>query len=143
MTESRNRLPARLRKIVENRAKGVCEYCLSPARYSSSPFCVDHILPRNQGGGDELGNLAFSCSGCNGHKYRKTEALDPRTRSVVPLFHPRTQEWTEHFAWNRDFTRIMGLTPMGRATVGALQLNRSEVVNLRRMLTAFGEHPPS
>lgn len=38
--------------------------------------------------------------------------------------------------------QIIGLTPTGRATVEALRLNRPEVVNLRRLLFAHGEHPP-
>ncbi len=47
-----------------------------------------------------------------------------------------------HFAWSADFSLIIGLTPTGRATVEALQLNREGVVNLRRALYALGEHPP-
>jgi hypothetical protein len=47
------------------------------------------------------------------------------------------------FAWNADFTLIIGLTPTGRATVETLQLNREGLVNLRRVLCAMGEHPPS
>jgi len=58
------------------------------------------------------------------------------------LFHPREQSWDEHFAWNEDFTLILGLTPTGRATIEALHLNRSGLVNLRRVLYAIGEHPP-
>jgi len=37
---------------------------------------------------------------------------------------------------------IIGLTPSGRATVEALDLNRSSLINLRRVLRASGEHPP-
>jgi hypothetical protein len=33
------------------------------------------------------------------------------------------------------------VTAIGRATVEALQLNRQELVNLRRLLYAAGEHP--
>ena len=36
---------------------------------------------------------------------------------------------------------MMGLTPVGRATIGALKLNREEVCNLRAMLFIIGEHP--
>jgi hypothetical protein len=61
----------------------------------------------------------------------------------VPLYHPRQQHWHDHFAWNNDFTLIIGLTPTGRATIQALHLNRSELVNLRRVLYAMGEHPPT
>jgi hypothetical protein len=38
---------------------------------------------------------------------------------------------------------IIGLTATGRAIVEALHLNRSELLNLRRMLRAVGEHPPA
>ncbi len=48
----------------------------------------------------------------------------------------------KHFAWSDDFTLLIGLTPTGRATVGALLLNRDGVVNLRRLLYLNGEHPP-
>src|SRR2546422_6048903 len=41
-----------------------------------------------------------------------------------------------------DFTEIIVLTPVGRATVAALHLNRSGLVNMRRILYAAGEHPP-
>ena len=57
------------------------------------------------------------------------------------LFHPRKQRWQEHFAWDERFERIIGLTASGRATVEALQLNRAELVNLRKLLYAAGEHP--
>jgi hypothetical protein len=36
---------------------------------------------------------------------------------------------------------IIGRTATGRATVEALHLNRPELVNLRRVLRAAGEHP--
>jgi hypothetical protein len=60
----------------------------------------------------------------------------------VRLFHPREQRWEAHFAWSDDFTHLLALTPTGRATIAALQLNRSGLVNLRRVLYAIGEHPP-
>lgn len=37
---------------------------------------------------------------------------------------------------------MLGLTPIGRATVIAFQLNRERVVNLRRVLYQAHEHPP-
>jgi len=59
------------------------------------------------------------------------------------LYHPRRQKWTDHFAWSDDATLVIGLTPTGRATVEKLQLNRSGLVNLRRVLQAIGSHPPA
>lgn len=38
----------------------------------------------------------------------------------MSLYHPRLQQWGEYFAWNDDFTLVIGLTPTGRATVEAL-----------------------
>ena len=90
-----------------------------------------------------LDNLALACQGCNNHKYNKTEGRDPITGDIVPLYHPRKQRWSEHFAWSDDFTLVIGLTPTGRTTVETLQLNREGVVNLCRLLYAMGEHPPA
>ena len=86
-------------------------------------------------------NLALACQGCNNHKYTKTEARDPISGALVPLFNPRLQLWSDHFVWSGDFMRILGTTPLGRATVEALRLNRSGLLNLRELLYAAGEHP--
>jgi hypothetical protein len=106
-------------------------------------FAVEHIEPRSQEGSETIDNLALACQGCNNHKYCKTQALDSVTEQLVGLFHPRKQRWQDHFTWNEDYTRILRTTPTGRATVEALQLNRLGLVNLRRILFAAGEHPPS
>lgn len=138
---SEDRVTAEQRRFVIIRAKERCEYCYSQVKFATQSFSVEHITPRYKGGKTTLDNLALSCQGCNNHKYTKTEALDPVTKQTVLLFHPRQQVWREHFAWNDGFTLIVGLTPTGRATVEALQLNRSGLVNLRRALFALGEHP--
>ena len=130
------------RERVAGRAYGCCEYCRSPERFSPTPFSVEHVIPQSRGGGDHDENLALSCQGCNNFKYTSTEAIDPVTGRAVPLYHPRTDRWNEHFAWNDDFTSIIGLTPTGRATVARLQLNRSGVLSLRRLLHGAGLHPP-
>ncbi len=107
------------------------------------PFSAEHIQPRSRGGPTTFRNLAWACQGCNNFKYRKTAAREPVTGEVVPLFHPRKQRWAEHFAWNEDGTLMLGLSPTGRATVEALRLNRKGLMNLRRVLFAVGEHPPT
>jgi hypothetical protein len=136
------RVTVKQRQQVIARAKEICEYCYSQIKFATQSFSVEHIVPRVKGGKTTLDNLALSCQGCNNSKYTKTEGLDPTTREKVPLFHPRQQIWQEHFAWSTDYTKIIGLTPTGRATVDELNLNRSGVVNLRRVLYASGEHPP-
>ena len=130
------------KRTVAERAKGCCEYCWSQAQFSPDSFSVEHITPRSRGGSSELSNLALSCQGCNNRKYTSVEAIDSVTGDTVPLYHPRQQSWHAHFTWNPDYTLILGLTPTGRATIGKLQLNRVGIINLRRVLRTFGEHPP-
>lgn len=131
------------RAQVRFRARGCCEYCRAQERFATQSFSVEHIVPSIRGGEAELDNLAFACQGCNNHKYTKTHGVDPSIRERVPLFHPRRQRWRDHFIWSDDFTRILGLTSTGRATVEALRLNREGLVNLRHVLFEHGEHPPA
>jgi hypothetical protein len=130
-----------LRRDVEQRANGRCESCQSPAKYSTHTFSLEHIVPRRQGGHTAPEILALARQACNNHKYNNTKASDPATHQIVDLFHPRQQRWQAHFTSDERFERIIGLTATGRATVEALQLNRPEVLNLRRLLCAAGEHP--
>jgi 5-methylcytosine-specific restriction endonuclease McrA len=137
------RINAELRQKVTARAHRCCEYCRSQARYATQPLSVEHIIPRVKSGPTTLENLALACQGCNNHKYDKTEALDPLSGEIVPLYDPRHHAWEDHFAWSDDFMLMVGLSPTGRATIVTLQLNRDGVVNLRRLLYAIGEHPPA
>ncbi|MBC8457785.1 MAG: HNH endonuclease [Deltaproteobacteria bacterium] len=139
---SSERVSAVLRRQVRERAFGFCEYCYCPAHFTNASFHCEHIQPRDAGGLTTLDNLAWSCPWCNAHKYTKTHACDPQTGRRVPLFNPRRQSWSRHFAWSEDFMAIVGRTATGRATVEALYLNRFELLNLRRVLKAVGEHPP-
>ncbi len=84
----------------------------------------------------------MACRGCNHLKHTLIEWPDPNTRIVVPLFHPRRDQWTDHFAWSLDTTQMIGLTSVGRATIDALQLNREGLRNLRRVLVNDQNHPP-
>lgn len=139
---SKQRVRAAQRRAVVERAQGCCEYCRSQARFATDSFSVEHIIPREKGGATVMDNLALSCQGCNNHKHTKTEAVDLLSGRLATLFNPRTQPWDEHFIWNYEFTRIEGLTPTGRATVEALQLNRPGLVNMRAVLYLAKQHPP-
>lgn len=137
-----NRVSASLRQAVAARAKNYCEYCRCPEDFSPNSFTVDHVKPRQAGGETDIENLAWSCSGCNGHKYTRTTYPDPQTGQKVPLFNPRQQVWANHFFWNEDFTQMIGKTACGLAKIEALKLNRQGIVNLRRLLVEVGLHPP-
>lgn len=130
------------RKEVFARAKGLCEYCLSPEKYSNSTFEVEHIQPVSKGGETILPNLALACSGCNKFKSHRTEAFDIKTGKTAGLYNPRRNVWKKHFKWSMDFTQIIGLTANGRATIQALKLNRRNLLNFRKLLRSVGEHPP-
>lgn len=74
------------------------EYCLLPDRVElTGPFHVEHIIARQQGGTDEVSNLAWACSRCNRHKGTNLSAVDPDSKTVVPLFNPRREKWMDHF----------------------------------------------
>ncbi len=140
---SEERVSPELRAFVAERAHDCCEYCRSQERFAMQAFSVEHIVPRSQEEETCAENLALACQGCNNHKYTRTHALDLASEAEVPLFHPRDQSWHDHFTWSSDFTLMVGLTAIGRATVEALRLNRPGLVNLRRILRAAGEHPPT
>ena len=131
-----------LQRAVIERAKGHCEYCHLPVAYSPNAFNFEHIIPLIKEGLTILFNLAFSCGGCNAYKKDKIEAIDPLTRQLCPLFNPRTDKWAEHFEWSEDDLYIIGITPIGRATVRLLKVNREGNVNLRKLLKMADLHPP-
>ena len=61
---------------------------------------------------------------------------------MVALFHPRKEQWKEHFTWIDNFQKVKGTTPTGRVTVFTLKLNRAGVVNLRKLILLGKIHPP-
>jgi hypothetical protein len=103
-------------------------------------FHIEHVMPRGKGGVSDESNLALACPSCNLHKADRTHATAPLHDSPVPLFHPRRDRWREHFAWSA--TRLMGLTPVGRATVEALALNQPRRLRIREAEARFGLFPP-
>lgn len=124
-----------LRLFVRNRARDTCEYCQLAA--SDAPFLafhVDHIIARQHGGTDDPDNLALACLWCNLHKGPNLSGIDPQSNQIMPLFHPRQENWREHFALQG--VHIIGQTPTGRATVQVLNMNGSERVELRIALIA-------
>jgi hypothetical protein len=139
---SKQRIAESLRRVVMERASFRCEYCLSPMEFATQRFQIDHILPVSKGGLSNSDNLALACNGCNNHKHNKIAGFDAINGTDVLLFDPRTQPWHEHFAWGVDLAFVVGLTPSGRATVDTLQLNRPELLTMRRILQRVHLHPP-
>jgi hypothetical protein len=121
-----------VRKFVRERAEYRCEYCGLHEDDDAYTFHVEHIVARKHGGSDDDGNLALACQQCNLHKGPNLSGIDPPSRKIVELFHPRKDVWVEHFSF-QDY-RIAGLTPSGRATVHVLNMNDLDRINIREAL---------
>lgn len=107
-----------VRELVRERAGRRCEYCRAPEQVTGGRYQIDHIIPTSLGGGDELANLAFGCSGCNLAKSNHMSGLDPETQKQVALFHPRKDRWEEHFVFARATSELRGRTDCGSSYSG-------------------------
>lgn len=123
-------------------AKHRCEYCQTAQAISGGQMHIEHIIPESRGGTSDESNLCLSCAWCNSYKWAKIQGIDPQTQQSVPLFHPRQQQWAEHFRWHEDGVHVIGITPIGRATVEVLKMNNEFIVPARRLWVEAGWHPP-
>jgi hypothetical protein len=109
-----------------------CAYCHTPTAITGARLVIDHIIPEAASGQTVLENLCLACHSCNEFKGAQIEAQDSLTGERVPLFHPRQQQWRQRFCWSEDGSEITGLTPLGWASVAALNMNHPAVVQARR-----------
>jgi len=131
-------ISAQRREQVRLRARERCEYCgLGEEHLPLWPFHLEHIIAEQHGGSDDVENLAWSCQRCNLRKGTNLAAVDPQSKTTVPLFHPRRDSWLDHFHLESNGS-IHGRTSIGRATAGLLQMNAPERVEIRRLLVARG-----
>ena len=124
-------IPVELRRQVHTDFANRCAYCKTAEALTSVTFEVEHIIPRFANDDTVLGNLCLACPACNRFKAHRQNALDSVTQKNVPLFHPQQQAWEEHFTWSEDALEIVGITPIGRATIVALKMNRSQLTRIR------------
>lgn len=126
-------MDAATRRLVRHRADDRCEYC--GLRQEQSPLAalqIEHIIPKKHGGSDDPENLALACVDCNLHKGSDLTGYDPESGELTELFHPRQQQWNDHFCWKGAC--IAGLTAVGRTTVKVLKMNSVEHIQLRLLL---------
>ena len=137
---------ATARQIVRERAAFRCEYCHADERWQFIRFTLDHVIPQSAAGNDDADNLALACRNCNERRGNRTEAVDPQTQAIVPLFNPRFDQWDEHFTWSSDGIRLIGITAVGRATIERLDINDDRhggrVLLVRERDRTDGLHPP-
>lgn len=131
-----------LDKRLRHDAKNRCGYCQNPQELMPYKLEIEHLNPIANGGETIEENLWLACRECNAHKATKTEAIDNLTNKTVKLFNPRTQIWKEHFEFSEDFSKIIGKTPTGRATVEALQMNNIYQTTARLAWSETSKFPP-
>lgn len=128
------------RRYVIERANGRCEYCLLHQRDAALfDHEVDHIIAEKHRGQTTSDNLALACFEYNRYKGSDIASIDPQTEEITPLFNPRQQVWTDHFALEGSF--IAPLTAIGRVTILLLHLNAEPRVRRREGLMALGRYP--
>ena len=136
---SRIYIPIELRRAVLLRARYCCEYCRLHRDDTEFSHQFDHLLAIKHGGATTLDNLALACLLCNRYKGSDVATYDSVTGALVALFHPRQQDWHEHFAI--EGVNIIGLTPTGRATIVLLRVNEPARLLDRQTLIAAGRWP--
>jgi hypothetical protein len=139
---SQTYIPPSLRRTIAERDNHRCSYCQTAESIVGADFTIDHIVPESLGGATASDNLCLACWSCNLYKGARLTAIDPVAGDTVRLFHPVKQRWSEHFYWQEDGVRIVGITSAGRATVDALRLNCAALVRARGLWIAAGWHPP-
>jgi hypothetical protein len=94
-------------------------------------FHVEHIVARQHvdESDEDLSGLAYACDRCNAFKGPNLSSIDPETGEKVDVYNPRTDAWSDHFGISGGV--IVGLTPIGRATVRLLRMNDPRRVELR------------
>lgn len=125
-----------LSQTVRERARERCEYCLVPQSARQLRFQIDHIIAEQHGGETVLDNLALACPHCNRYKGPNIAGVDSQSGQLVRLFHPRIDDWIEHFQFAAAL--LMGKTPVGRATVQVLAMNADEPLRFRMVLLQAG-----
>jgi hypothetical protein len=131
-------MKARTRELARLRAGYRCEYCQIHEDDDPYAFHIEHIIAKKHGGDDALSNLAWSCHSCN---LGKGSNLSGWLRNeVVPIFHPRKQQWHRHFRWRGAL--LVGKTKSGRATIRVLNINEDDRVELREILIEARLFPP-
>jgi hypothetical protein len=95
-------------------------------------FPVDRIISGQHGGQYTHENTALSCHHCNKKKGPNIASISSdQPASIVRLFNPRTDVWTEHFELRGPV--IVGITAIGQATVELLDMNAPAKLRLRSL----------
>ncbi len=130
-------ISAKLRRLVQERASNLCEYCLISFDDFGTGFHIDHVIGEKHAGPTLDHNLCFACMECNLAKGSDLATLVQG--ELVRLFNPRIDSWIEHFAL--DGPVIRSRTKIGEGTLRLLGMNEPARIGLRKMLIKAGRYP--
>lgn len=110
-----------IRRLVAERAGGICEYCLIAEEDSYYRHQTEHIISVKHGGLSETENLALACVFCNRNKGSDIATVGTDSSELIRFYNPRTDIWSENFRL-KGFV-ISTLTDIAKATIRILQMN--------------------
>ena len=113
-------VPASLRRLVAQRAQGLCEYCLVHQDDTFLGCQVEHIVSEKHGGRSVESNLAYACVFCNRYKGSDVASISIRSAQLRSFFNPRGDRWRDHF--RLDEAMIAPLTDVGEVTAAIMRL---------------------
>ncbi len=128
-----------LRRLVRERANGLCEYCLIHEDDTFYGCQVDHIISEKHGGRTGAENLAYACSFCNRFKGTDLGSIASQTGELTRFYNPRTDHWSEHF--QLDGAQIIPRTSIGEVTSRIFGLNAVNRIVERTLLVSVGRYP--
>jgi HNH endonuclease len=126
---------------IAQRANHRCEYCKAPEVVFNFPFEVEHIVPLSRQGSNDQANLALACRSCNLRKGNRISGMSSRANAEVRFFHPRDEQWSEHFQVNLETGEIVGITSIGEVTTEYLEMNSQAQVAARKLWLRLGLFP--
>ena len=130
-------LSVKLRGRVRATFEDCCAYCKTAEALTVATFEIEHIIPISLDGPSDFDNLCLACPACNRFKSNRTHGALP-DGGTVELFHPKNDNWADHFDWSVDGTVIVALTNRAAVTVNLLRMNRPQVVDIRSLWVDAG-----
>lgn len=109
---------------------GRCGYCGVSEASVGGELEMDHFHPQAAGGSDEIDNLVYSCTTCNRFKGDYASAAD--APDSLRLLRPNVDDLTTHI-FEQAHGDLLGLTPRGWFHIQRLNLNRPQLVEMRRL----------
>lgn len=123
-----------LRAKIRQRAAFACEYCGVTETDTGGLLTIDHFQPTSKGGSDNPENLIYCCNRCNSYKYN----YFPNSDKEPSIWNPTQSIRTQHF-FDLENGELKALTPVGKATIDLLRLNRPALIQYRLQKKARAE----